>query len=119
MEMVDTILRDGGKDPERLMALASAPLYAREAAAFEAMSENGRRAVGQRTFTLILQSYDQGEIIVYSCDDLTELGMVDAQGVSLVAPDRPDQYAFEVSIGVTESSLIVNAKDVWDGGGVC
>lgn len=116
---VDAILADGGQNPERLQPLSSEALYEREARGFADLAAQGWRGIGTRTFTLSLQLYNDHEVVVYSCDDVSYTDIVDAAGNSVVATDRQDRYAFEVVVGTQNSDLIVLSKDLWEGGGVC
>lgn len=116
---VDTILADGGVNPERLKPLVTLALYEHEREGFATYTSKGWYGVGTRTFTLELQQYDSNGVTVYSCDDLTDTDVVDASGASVVSETRENEYAFEVGFDLNDGSLVVASKNLWDGGGVC
>lgn len=118
MAMTEEIMHDGGADPERLEGLVSADLLEFEVAGYVAMREKGWRGIGTVPFELTLQSFDESRLIVYACDDVSGVQVVDGTGASVVSPNGQSRYAFEVEFDVTDS-LRMTRKDLWSGGGVC
>jgi len=118
LAVVDAILSDGGRDPERLLDVVSDEVYERELEGFKTYESKGWRQIGTRTFSLTLQRYDSGSVVVYSCDDVSATDVVDSSGTSIVSPDRQETYAFEVEF-LHETTLILDRKELWDGGAVC
>lgn len=119
LETVDAILASGGSDPERLRPLVSDSMFEKELEGFVTLQSRGWHGVGLRTFTLTLQSYDESEVHVYACDDVSATDVVDSGGASMVADGRLAQYPFEVTFELNAGTLIVAAKELWNGGGVC
>jgi len=116
---VDAIFADGGLNPERLLDVASRAQYETELSGFKEM-ENGRlKGTGHATFELSLQSYrpTTGEVVVYSCDDISGTDIITADGTSVVSPERPTRIPYEVRF--VGDPLIVDSRNVWDGSGVC
>lgn len=116
--VADQILVDGGADPERLKEFVSDEIYATEEPGFLRFASKGWHGVGETYFTLTLQHYDDRQVVVYSCDDVSETDVLDSAGVSVVKPDRTTLIPFEVTFDVEDSMRIVGS-DVWTGGGVC
>lgn len=118
VEATDSIIRDGGNEPERVESLLSPALYEREAAGYEQLRQNGWRGIGATKFKLQLQSFGASFVVVYACDDLSNTDVVDAEGTSVVLADRLEHVAYEVEFDVEDNMLLVR-KDRWEGSGVC
>lgn len=115
---IDSILSEGGDSPERLRDLVSPEIFEREAAGFATYKEREWHTVGATTFTLILQRWDDREVTVYACDDLSATDVLDSAGTSIVAAGRATQYAFEVVMHA-EPPMTITSKEPWTGGNVC
>ncbi|WP_243225988.1 hypothetical protein [Microbacterium sp. CIAB417] len=62
-------------------------------------------------------SLEESEIVARSCEDVTNLSILDSQGQSIVAADRPDQYALDITFtisGKDDSVRITNSEAVED-----
>lgn len=120
----DEIFAEGGADSNRLAAVASGDFLEQSLAGFETVARNGWRSTGLSTFdSFELQSYDPSTrtdaVKVYVCDDVSAIDVLDADGVSVVSPDRPDRTLFEVSFDLNLSdTLLVSGQEVW-GSGKC
>jgi len=117
--MVDTIMGDGGKDPERLMPLASQELYEREAEGFANVAAKGIHATGKRTFVMSLQRFSDSEIVAYVCDDISQVDLIDSEGNSTVLPGRLSTYEFEVTVALADRHSVVQSKTLWKGDSTC
>lgn len=115
---VDAILADGGANPERLAPLVSDEVFARESAGFKSYVDHGWHAVGQTSFHLVLQQFDNAELTAYVCENISDTDVLDSSGQSIVQEDRSTRFAFEVRYALG-ADLILTAKDPWTGGGVC
>lgn len=112
------VIHRGGQNPEAVEPYLSAELYERDRQSFEKFSENNWVGVGDASFTMLLQRYDDHSVHTYVCDDFSKTDVHDAAGVSVVSPDRRTRFAYEVEFAVADQMRIVN-KDLWDGSGVC
>jgi len=96
LETADQIVRDGGADDARLAPFLSEELYMEESEGFAEMRADGRRGIGYTTFTLVLQRWDPGSLVVSTCQDITNTDLVDAHGQSIVTSDRRLRLPFEI-----------------------
>ena len=127
LKVSDDILIDGGRQPDRLLSVATKSVYADELAGFEAIqAKDWHSTGGSRADHFALQSYAPGQlrdfVTVFLCSDVSAVDVVDSSGNSVVSPNRPSRSAFEVSFSyraATPTRLVVSNKEVWDGGGVC
>ncbi len=114
----DSVIRDGGLDPERVQPFLSPSLYERELAGYEQLTQNGWHGVGSTAFTLLFQSFDGESVVTYACDDVSATDVLNSDGVSVVLAGRADEIAYEVEFDARDQ-LRITRKDVWNGGGVC
>jgi len=127
LKVIDEILADGGKDGDRLLKVATEDVLRFEQTGFDRVLDSGHRSVGHTKFdSMVLQQYEplaqEGEpmVVVYVCDNLSEVDVVDATGKSVVEPGRKSRIPFEVSFDLTEeSALIVSASEGWTGEDFC
>ena len=124
----DAILNDGGEDPDRIDTVVTGDLIATEKDGFADFRESGYRSVGATMFDNVsLQRYEPSSagvdvVRLYLCSDVSAVDVVDASGVSIVSPDRPERTAFEVGFDLADPStpfLVLSSKEVWTGGGIC
>lgn len=115
-----SVMADGGRNAERLTGLITPELLERDRSGYQTFVDNGWRAVGDITFTMLAQDIDlaSGDITTYVCEDRSSFDVVDERSVSVVPPDQPNRTALEVSF-VWQGKLLVSAQNGWEGGGVC
>ena len=129
LQVVDAISADGGMQPERLKEVASNAVFEYELTGFESYQEQGRRTTGVTSFdTVSLQSADSsglsvsGTVVIYACEDYSDIDVVDSAGNSVVAVDRKTRWPVVVSFDLapeSESQLIVGSLDDWTGEDFC
>ena len=126
LRVSDEILADGGRDPGRLLEVASSDVAASESEALREFVENNWRSSGSSTFDSVrLQSRtgdrDSGEtVVLYLCVDASDVDVVDQSGISVVSPSRIARTPLEVAFTrVADSPLVVTAKSVWTGANFC
>jgi hypothetical protein len=127
LKVSDQIFVDGGKDPERLLTVATRQVYAGELEGFQTAAKNGWHSTGgSQADNYSLESFDPGDlkdmITVYLCSDVSQVDVLDASGRSVVSPNRPARTAFEVTFAPKAADsevLVVSDKNLWTGGGVC
>jgi hypothetical protein len=122
----NAILQDGGREPERLLELVSAEVFETELEGFELFLQNDWRATGSTELEAIAlqQVFDSGsgavELVAYVCTDVSSNGVVDAEGVSQVSPDRPVIVAHEVLFVFSDSrTAVIQEKVQWDPSVAC
>lgn len=126
LSVSDMILADGGRDPDRIGKVATGALLDQETEGYEEMKKAGLHGVGNAGYDhSTLQAYNpgaaEGEVIVsiYVCADVSGTDIRDAQGKSIVSPDRRDRSPFEVSFARAGTSLIAASKTPWTGSDFC
>jgi hypothetical protein len=129
LETSSLISSEGGTDPERIEMVAARELQEASLEGFSTLRENQWRTVGSstiRTFELqyvdlsVSEGGSEEVLVAYVCVDFSAVDVVDAEGASVVSPDRPDLQAFEVLFDVTPEGVVVPAdRDVWDADQVC
>ncbi len=124
LAVLDTALQTGATEEPSFADVAKGPALLDAEATLADFVENGIRITGQRTLTASsLQQYvltlDGGEVQIYVCESVEGVDVLDADGNSLVEPDRPNLTAFEALLVVDGDRLVVNERQVWPGGGPC
>ncbi|WP_157981708.1 hypothetical protein [Protaetiibacter intestinalis] len=118
---VDDILASGGVDSGQLDGLVSPEVLAVQEEGFQQFRDLGWRATGStilRNFTL--QQFDgESMLVLYVCSDVSDVDVVDAEGVSQVSADRPTTTTFESSLAYDGRRFTVETDDPWEGSGVC
>ena len=128
--MSDLILKDGGKDPDRIDALiVGDDLIASEKAGFTDFRNSGYRSIGDTKFENITvqqvayYSHDGLDVVrLYLCSDVADVDVVDQSGSSIVSPSRADRTGFEIGFDLAGSagmSLIVSSKQTWNSEQIC
>jgi hypothetical protein len=100
--------------------LASAELYDVQKEGFDSFATKGWRATGNtelRNFTL--QNYEGSFVTIYVCADISNVDVLNAEGLSQVAENRTSENAHEATLESIDGNLVVIADEQWSGGGVC
>lgn len=115
----------GGQGAERLRNVATGEFLAESTAGFERVAEEGWVSVGSPSFDSVeLQQFKgtgvgEGAVVVYLCDDVSDVDVLDLQGASVVSGDRPDRTRFEVTFdAIDPGDLLISSRQVW-GDGSC
>jgi hypothetical protein len=127
LEMSNLISSEGGVDPERIAPFASRDFYQSALEGFETLRGNQWRTIGASVLEgAVLQFADttgqnQRDVVAaYVCVDVAGVDVVDANGASVVSPDRPDLQAFEVFFDINSEGLLVpSSRETWEPGAVC
>jgi hypothetical protein len=125
----DSVLNEGGVDSERLLAVATEELYGKASEGFASFEANGWHGTGFTSFdSLELQSYftdalpGEQTIAVYVCVDLSDVDVVDSNGISVVSDSRIDRSPYVVgftTVNTGDPSLLVSSDEPWDGSNFC
>ena len=128
LKVSDEIFAAGGSEVRLLAAVASgAALESGEADALE-FRNLGLHSTGSTSVSsMTVQSFsaDPGstelEITAYVCEDISSVDILDSNGKSLVAPNRPNYQPFEIGFSAPGPSheLVLTKRDIWEGVGVC
>jgi hypothetical protein len=123
------ILEENGAYPERIDEYAIADVADDEKKGFATLAATGSRVIGRTVLDIaVLQSYrpmdsdGQDVVSIYACVNVSGVSVFDSGGQSIVAPDRPDKTAFEVSFDRSDAhptKLRISSNVIWPGVGVC
>ena len=122
--MSNTIAHEGGADPERISDFAAGEVLESELGIYKKLSSGGLHLIGDLSFdSLSIQSADleSGEVVAYVCLDVSGTDVVDATGLTVVPPGRPDRYPVQISLLRDSASdrLRVEKSDSWSGSNFC
>jgi hypothetical protein len=112
----DEIGQAGGVGSERLMAVATGEFVARTIDGYRDWNDKGWRQIGSKTFhDASIQSIVPNGVVVYLCEDISDVDVVDSTGTSVVSATRVDTYFFQVALEIApESGLVVSGRERWD-----
>jgi hypothetical protein len=124
LKMSDTIAHDGGANPERIAAYASGRALERALADVKEYRARGVHTTGNTRFdSARLQSVDVGppvSIVVYLCDDVSDVDVLNRDGQSLVNPDRTARTPFEVTADAGRTGHVtIRDRELWQGANYC
>lgn len=122
LKMSDTILADGGKEPDRMTRTAVGDALATELTGFETARKRGWRQVGSTTFSgTQLQSTALDSVSIYVCVDVSNVDILNSSGKSVVSANRPERSAALIRLieAGGQPPLKVAANQPWNGNGVC
>jgi hypothetical protein len=123
----DQILIDGGKDPQRLLSVATQAELKTQMAGFDEAKSRNWHSTGKTTIDDIsLQGYfpghNTGIIVVYACIDVTAVDVLGSSGSSVVSPSRPAKATFQTTFDLASHSpkkLLLAQEVPWQGESIC
>jgi hypothetical protein len=125
VEITDQIFSEGGVHLERLDLVATGNQLEADRAGLGEMASKGYRSVGRTTFDQVkLQrnsplSLSEPEVVVYLCQDISAVDVVDVNNVSVVSDTRPDRISYEVSLdssSAIQTRLLISDRVPWNQG---
>ena len=127
LAMSNRISSEGGIAPERIEPFADRDLLDASLDGFQTLRDNQWRVNGLSVvIATMLQSADlsgqvlEGAVAAYVCVDVSAVDVLDADGESVVSPERPDVQAFEVFFDLKpDATLIPATREPWDPESVC
>ena len=125
LEASAAVTSTGGTDLSPLNGIAIGAAQDAQLESAAAYVEDNLHSTGRREFTTYrLQSNEadmaRGAIVtLYVCDDLRGLDVVDANGVSVVSPDRVVDVPYRVVVEGQAESLKVSEKELWERDNFC
>jgi hypothetical protein len=123
--VTDRVFMDGATDLSSLDTVATGKQLEIDRSGLTSAAEKGYRSRGTTTFEdVTLQSYSPDSssgiavVVVYLCEDVSSVDVVDSAGISVVAPDRPDRVRYEVTFdrAAKNRTLLVAFREPWAGG---
>jgi len=123
----DQIFQDGGREPDRLLEVATEQVVNAQMDGYEQAAANGWTSTGSTKLdTVSLQWFDpdrtKAAISIYGCVDLSGVDVVDANGTSVVSANRPDRSPFQVTFDLSStnaSQIVVSGEKPWTGENFC
>ena len=117
-DVADQILHDGGADPDRLKAVATGSLLKENLEGFKEARSKGLRSTGAviaRDIDLQSVNSDPSEaVVIYVCEDVSGVDLLDSSGTSVVKPNRPDSQLFEVTFSeIKLGALLPSRHEAW------
>lgn len=120
LEVADQVFAEGGTNPERLASVSTGDQLRLDVDGFRDVARLGQRGIGATVFRdVVLQRYEpvssMRTVVVYLCEDITDVDVLDSDGTSLVTPSRPNLVTYEVSFDLDyRSVLLVSDKQAWE-----
>lgn len=125
LRIANKIGQGGWKDTSGYAEVARGDALESELSSAAEFLAKGYRQTGDISFdSMSLQQLsDRGPshvaITVYLCADVSDVGLVDKSGQSVVPTGRPDRQPIEMDLDDSEGSLKVSRSDVWSGSDFC
>jgi len=124
LAVTDQIFAEGGNDLTALKEVAVGRQLKDDSLGFEDVASRGYRSVGTTKFSDVsLQQFSpetlQRMIVVYLCEDVSDIDVFDPSGASVVQSDRPDRVKYEVAfdaVGGRPTALLVSNREPWGNG---
>jgi hypothetical protein len=128
--VVDLIFKEGGAEPDRVLSVATDEILQAETSSYETFASSGLTGLGSTILdSFALQSHDPGAtapeplITVYACIDVTNVDVLDANGISIVNQEGRARLPFEASFVSDDKQgsnhLLLSAKELWTGEDFC
>ena len=124
-EIADNVGKHGWSDASPLGEVLTDPALRTELESAAELAALGYELRGlSRSDSMTLQRLqDLGSarvsMTLYVCDDLSGVDVVDSEGNSVVAPDRPDRQPLEVEMSDADGTLKISRREAWTGGDFC
>ena len=120
LKVSDAIFADMGRNPERLLSVATREQYERELVGYKQLIAGKLHGAGQTHIsTTTFQQFDNAGAVIYACVDLSDTDLLNSKGESQVPPKREDYYATEVTLVLEREKLIVSSDIPWAGQAKC
>ncbi|WP_309617830.1 hypothetical protein [Salinibacterium sp.] len=116
----DQIFVEGGKDPERMSSVATGEFLKASVEGFAEVQAKGWVSTGGTVFRgATLQSYSEvggrEAVVIYVCEDISAVDVLDSSKISIVSPDRPNSTTFQATFDSdgNRPSLFLSSREVW------
>ena len=100
LTVVNTVLQEGGADPERIQPLVSDEVWADDLKGAERWQQDGLTSIGETTLEKsvlqqVISTESSTEVVSYNCLSNTGVDVLNDAGESVVSADRPQAYVVE------------------------
>ena len=126
LDVAQMIGEDGGRDPERILDVASASYSEPAIAEYEALNERGYRITGRGDISatsLIERSapHELPEVSIYACVGVGTTLLVNEAGSDITPKDRKQVVPMVLGFTAETSAqhLLLNTSDPWSGDDFC
>lgn len=111
----------GWQNPDLLADHVTAGELEETRVTYEELAASGRHTQGSSTFeSMTLQRYDDHDLVVYLCLDVSAVRLLDSDGQDVTPTNRPQRVPLEVGFVISSPAILrVNDSDVWDGAELC
>lgn len=121
LKVTDEILQGGGKDPSLASTVMTGEFLEGTLGSFKQALEQELHTVGFTSFDqATLQQYDQysrgaGVVVIYVCDDVSNVEVLNSSGESVVSADRPDRTRTMVTFDLAPDGrgLLLSNSEIW------
>ncbi len=116
---VAEILAESGRDPDRIREYVTGQFLDESLESFATARANGWRTIGEVLVEdFALEFYDSTSsgpevIAALSCEDVSHVDVVDANGSSIVRDDRPPRSTFSVIFDLADGGLKISSRTIW------
>lgn len=118
LKVVDAVLADGGTNPERIHSVASGQAADDFLLDAEEFRKRGVHTTGRTSFDSVrAQGPTRDQVTIYVCVDVSNIDVLNAEGVSQVESSRLPRTPYVVSF--TGTPLLVSKEILWDGEQFC
>ncbi len=129
LDISNTILHEGGINPERIEAVASPDVVAIEYEAYSRMRDGGYSTRGDIGLSgvQVREFYSSPDSLgvvarAFACEIIDSVEIFDANGQPQPQPDRQPAVGFGISLGVdpvNSDRFIITSKDAEEGASSC
>lgn len=129
LDISNTILHEGGVNPERIELVASPDVAAIEYDAYSRMRDGGYSTRGDigLAHLRVLEYYKAPDSVgivarAFACEVISSVEILDSSGQPQPQPERQTSIGFEISVGVDPVSFdhfIITSKDAEEGASSC
>ncbi len=117
LKIADQIFMDGGVNADRLTTVETGEQLKADLRGFASVEKDGIHSSGGTTFDQVkLQQNDADAVVVYVCEDVSGVDVIDHEGKSLVRNDRPNRVLYEATFDGSagaNTGLLLSLKRPW------
>ncbi|GAA1703927.1 hypothetical protein GCM10009792_25050 [Microcella alkalica] len=106
LAVVNTVLQEGGTDPERIRPLVSNEVWTDDLQGAERWQQEGLISIGETrleksVLQQVISTESSTEVVTYNCLSNTGVDVLNEAGESVVSADRPTAYVIESVVSFT------------------
>jgi hypothetical protein len=127
LRVSDEISAGGGADANRLKSVAVGNLVQDDLNGYQTFKAKSWHTVGSSKIAAFKAEFvdrnatqsTRAALVAYVCEDISQVDVIDASGVSVVSSTRPNVQGFEVNFDLVDSSLFPSDREPWTGSNFC